>query len=63
MTISWTRTEQETGAAVIRKWHRDEIMFVVNLPRRERELIVLAAALMNLAPGTPTDPKHTLELP
>lgn len=61
--INWTKTEQEQGAATIRNWPRDEIMFVVNLPRTERELIVLAAALLNLAPGTPTDPDRTLEIP
>lgn len=61
--MNWTRAEQEQGAATIRNWHRHEIMFVVNLPRPERELIVLAAALLNLAPGTPTDPDHILEIP
>jgi hypothetical protein len=56
-----TRSEQEKGAKVIRRWHKDDIEFVVALPARERNLIVLAAALLDISPGQPLDP-NPLEL-
>lgn len=57
-----TRQEQENGARTIRRWPKDEIMSVVAMSPRERDLVVLAAGLLDLAPGEPTDEKP-IELP
>jgi hypothetical protein len=45
-----TRKEQEDGAAVIRRWPKHDIQTVVKLPARERDIIVLAAGLLDLRP-------------
>lgn len=45
-----TRAEQEAGAAVIRTWPAPERRAVVSLPARERDLVVLAAGLLQLTP-------------
>lgn len=51
--MSMTRAEQEAGIAVVRKWPRDEVLSVARLPTVERDLILLAAALLDIAPGAP----------
>lgn len=57
-----TRAEQENGARVIRRWPKDEILSVVAMTPRERDMVVLSAGLLDLAPGRPTD-KDPIELP
>lgn len=59
-----TRQEQENGARVIRRWPKDEVLSVVAMSPREREIMVLAAGLLNLAPGRPvSQPEQIIELP
>lgn len=59
-----TREEQENGARVIRRWPKDEILSVVAMSPREREIVVLAASLLDLAPGQPVSrPEGIIELP
>jgi len=45
-----TRAEQEAGAAVIRTWPAVDRRTVVSLPARERDIVVLAAGLLDLRP-------------
>lgn len=52
-----TRREQEAGAARIRTWGREHIMAVVELPARERDLVILAASLWDLEPAV-VDDRH-----
>ena len=47
-----TTVEQDKGIKVIETWPRDEIAFAAKLTVKERRLLVLAAALLNLRPVT-----------
>jgi len=51
-----TRQEQQDGATVIRAWPADERRFVISLPKRERDLVVLCAALFRTAQPTTEEP-------
>lgn len=49
-----SRAEQETGASRIRDWPAEERRAVISLPARERDTIVLLAALLDITPCEPT---------
>jgi len=49
-----SRVEQETGASRIRAWAPEGRRAVIRLPARERDTIVLLAALLDITPSEPT---------
>jgi hypothetical protein len=49
-----TRAEQEAGIARVRRWAPRAVEEVRALPPRERDLVILAAGLLDLEPGVPT---------
>ena len=57
-----TRAEQEAGAAKIRQWPTDARRAVLALPPRERDIIVLAAALLDTRPGFPSNTAELIEV-
>lgn len=60
--VDLTQRELDEGREQIRQWPQRHISGLVNLPKDERALIVLAAGLLNLAPGSPVE-RDVLELP
>jgi hypothetical protein len=60
--VDLTQRELDEGRETIRRWPDHHVRELVTLPKDERALIVLAAGLLNLAPGAPTD-RDILELP
>lgn len=48
-----TRSEQLAGIDTIRKWPHEDRAALVKLPTAERNLVILAAALLDIAPGEP----------
>ena len=60
--IDLSQRELDEGREQIRQWPQRHISELVNLPKDERALIVLAAGLLNLAPGVPTE-RDVLEVP
>jgi hypothetical protein len=46
-----TREEQEKGIAVVRSWPAADIRFVAELPAKERDTILLLAALLEIRPA------------
>lgn len=61
-SVSLTPEEREAGEQVIRRWPQQHIRDAARLPAREQALIVLAAGLLDLAPGSPTD-RDPIEIP
>jgi hypothetical protein len=59
-----TPEELDRGRAVIRRWPHEERVSVTRMFEREARLIVLAAALLDIAPGTPPgkDPELLIDL-
>ena len=57
-----TRADQYAAAAVIHGWPKHERLAVAQLPAKERDLIMLAAALLDVAPGMP-ETRDVIELP
>lgn len=61
-SVILTPEEREAGERVIRRWHRNEILACARLPAREQALLVLAAGLLDLAPGSPLE-RDPIEVP
>lgn len=61
-SVILTPEEREAGERVIRRWPKRDILDAAKLSPREQALLVLAAGLLDLAPGSPTD-RDPIEIP
>lgn len=57
-----TKQEQLDGIARAKRWGPSAVGEILPLPHRERELVLLAAGLLDMEPGTPDHPRDCIDI-